>query len=88
MDEDPATDIGQRAAALTEVMLRYGTFPNLEMFVATCVLYMRARHYAPTSMSKNDEEMLATFRAAAKRSGFNSSLEDLWLMPLPNEYVN
>lgn len=87
--EARATDVGQRAAALTEVLLRTGTFPNIELFVATAVLYMRTRHYAPTSMSVNDNELLAVMRAAAKRSGFHESLEELlWIPTSTSAYVN
>lgn len=57
-------DLAIRAGAFTEDMLRFGSFPCLEMLVAAMVLYLRAR---PITSEQQAVECHALFRKAHDR---------------------
>lgn len=64
-------DVRQRAAGLSEVLLRVNAFVNMEMLVATCVLYLRSNPGA------NPYEAEALMRGAWNRY-LDRKVEGFW----------
>lgn len=59
--------LAQRAAALTEVMLRVGKFDSMEVLVATCALHIEARKHPEAGTNLSDLDVANLFSSAIRR---------------------